>query len=299
MVEYVVDDRVFLLGLDHLYREAMKVHERGELLACARRVADVLSVSPARVPVEGYYAEDADLSVYFLLMRALQDVPLSRAAEVEPLDEFQRLLAVTSSSIFGVPRRTRLLPTGVDALTAALTASTDVADWTVPRLTKTAARLAREMDDCSLVALAARAEDAVVLAALRESVVLYTMMAPTASPRQAWPKFVWRVTPDLSAAAQRFVSAFNSMFGIELPPAEARYAHAFAAGRNKSSFIGRCARLGQSQQLPTLFYHWAVAAGPDGSLCVDEFWAPEIWTTDRYRKSRRERISHPDPTRIH
>ncbi len=70
----VVDDRVFLLGLDKLYRDAMKQHERGELLGCARRVAEALHVTPADVPVEGYYAEDERLTEYFRLVRALQDV---------------------------------------------------------------------------------------------------------------------------------------------------------------------------------------------------------------------------------
>ena len=37
----IVDDRVFLLGLDKFYRDAMKRHERGELLESARRVAQV------------------------------------------------------------------------------------------------------------------------------------------------------------------------------------------------------------------------------------------------------------------
>lgn len=31
----VVDNRFFSLGLDGLYRDAMKEHERGELLGCA------------------------------------------------------------------------------------------------------------------------------------------------------------------------------------------------------------------------------------------------------------------------
>ena len=42
----VVDNRVFVLGLDKLYRDAMKQHEREELLLCARRVAEVLQVVP-------------------------------------------------------------------------------------------------------------------------------------------------------------------------------------------------------------------------------------------------------------
>lgn len=70
----VVNNRVFLLGLDELYRESMKTHERHELLICARETADALSVAPADVPIEGYYTEDEDLTEYFRLVRALQDL---------------------------------------------------------------------------------------------------------------------------------------------------------------------------------------------------------------------------------
>ena len=38
---------------------------------------------------------------YFLIMRALQEVADSRAPEVAMLDEFQRLVDVTSSPIYG------------------------------------------------------------------------------------------------------------------------------------------------------------------------------------------------------
>jgi hypothetical protein len=62
---HIVDNRVFLLGLDNHYRELMKDHEREELLLCARRVAAALQVKPADVPVEGYYAEHPKLTEYF------------------------------------------------------------------------------------------------------------------------------------------------------------------------------------------------------------------------------------------
>lgn len=97
----VVDNRTFLLGLDELYREAMKVHERGELLHCARRVAATLEVAPAVVPIEGYYTEDQQLTEYFRLMRALQVISDKRTSEVASLPEFQRLLDVTSAPLYG------------------------------------------------------------------------------------------------------------------------------------------------------------------------------------------------------
>lgn len=39
----IVDNRVFLLDLDELYRESMKTHERKELLRCAQESAQALS----------------------------------------------------------------------------------------------------------------------------------------------------------------------------------------------------------------------------------------------------------------
>jgi len=60
--EHVVDNRVFLLGLDQLYRERVKRHESTELLTCARAVAARLNVAPAAVPIEGYYTETKELS---------------------------------------------------------------------------------------------------------------------------------------------------------------------------------------------------------------------------------------------
>src|SRR5690349_8990226 len=64
----VVNNRVFLLGLDELYREAMKRHERDELRRCARETASSLSVDPADVPIEGYYSEDERLTEYFRIV---------------------------------------------------------------------------------------------------------------------------------------------------------------------------------------------------------------------------------------
>ena len=45
-----VDNRIFLLGLDNLYRNAMKGYESRTLLACARVVAQQLQVQPADDP---------------------------------------------------------------------------------------------------------------------------------------------------------------------------------------------------------------------------------------------------------
>ena len=90
---------------------------------------------------------------------------------------------------YGRPQRSGLLPRGKDALTQALD---DMApEWTVARLVVSARAAAVEADDYSLVGLAARVEDAVVLTALRESVVLYAAFALLGG--LPVPTFDWKV----------------------------------------------------------------------------------------------------------
>ena len=281
----VVDNRVFLLGLDKLYRDAMKEHERGELLGCARRVAEVLRATPADVPVEGYYADDPQLTGYFRTMRALQDVHESRTSEVARLAEFRRLLEVTSAPLYGHPHEEgKLLPRGHDALAQALVATQP--DWSVERLTETAHQAARDTDDFSLVGLAARIRDPVVLAALRESVVLYADGVLGCAPLVDPPRYVWKVDQDLAAQAERFIRAYQDLFGDELPPPNATQAERYWNAYENAEIYGRCVRLGSNDAtVPVLHYHWAIF-GPE-ELRVQEFWHPEVWTTDRYREALR------------
>jgi hypothetical protein len=287
---HVVDNRVFLLGLDELYRRTMKHVERLELLACAREVALTLRVAPATGPVEGYYAEDARLTEYFQLMRALQGEPNRRAADVEKLRAYARLYEVTSSRLFGLARdEDKLLPTGQDALTEALE-KTPRSDLTIPRVTARAEQTALAMDDYSLVGLAARTKDAVVLTALRESVVLYARvaylgMAPGRMPRQVYE---WHVDPELAQQANRFIRVFNTLFSTDepLPEAAAKNARIFWGACDLMGIVGRCVRIGYDDTVdPMMHYHWALKR-PVAQVEVEEFWAPEIWTTERYRRDR-------------
>jgi hypothetical protein len=153
----IVNNRVFLLGLDQLYRQAMKRHEANELLRCARETASALSVAPARVPIEGYYSEDTRLTEYFRLMRELQQVPKERESAVAGLTGFQRLRQVTESPLFGRPVHDQfLLALGEDALSVAL--KTTFPDWSVENLTQRAYECATDSSDFSLVGLAPRRE---------------------------------------------------------------------------------------------------------------------------------------------
>src|SRR5258706_113486 len=282
----VVDNRVFLLGLDDLYRSAMKRNEGCELLRCAREVALTLHVKPANVPVEGYYAEDARLTEYFGLLRALQEEPNSRVAAVERLPAYQRLYEVTSSPLFGRPsNEDKLLPVGHDPLSRALLKLRP--DWTIPTLTRAAYEAARAMDDYSLVGLAARIQDPVVLAALRESVVLYAQvmtlgMAPPDEP----PTLERRVDAEPASQANRFIDAFHALFpqGRRLPAATAENAATYWGACDQRAIVGRCVRVGYDDTRTAMPYHWAIN-GSQG-LEAEEFWAPEIWTTERYRQAR-------------
>jgi hypothetical protein len=280
---HVVDNRVFLLGLDDLYRSAMKRNEGSELLRCAREVAWSLHVAPANVPVEGYYAEDKDLIEYFRLLRALQEEPNSRVGAVERLPAYERLYAVTSSPLFGRPRNEdKLLPVGHDALSDALEKLAP--HWTIPALTAAAEQAARALDDYSLVGLAARTRDPVVLAALRESVVLYAevMFGMVYEP----PIVEWRVDAELASQADRFIHAFHALFpqGSRLPAATAENAALYWDACDETAIVGRCVRIGcNNWRTPVMHYHWGINRAQE-RLEVQDFWAPEIWTTERYRR---------------
>jgi hypothetical protein len=280
----VVDNRVFLLGLDELYRESMKTHERSELLICARETADALSVAPADVPIEGYYTEDAGLTEYFRLVRALQGLSSDRSSEVTDLKGFQRLRQVTASRIFGKASGSGLLPGGKDALTIAM--ETTFPDWSIATLTQAAYEYALSSDDYSLVALAALSRDPVVLAALRESVVLYAMCMAGCSAEPVQYEYVWAVDEVIQSRATHFVQEFNQLFNESLPLPIAENAKIFWDAADESKLVGRCVRIGfNDASQPIEHYHWAIDYDESDKLVVKDFWDSELWTTARYRQA--------------
>jgi hypothetical protein len=282
LADRVVDNRTLLLGLDELYRKSMARHERSELLSCARAVARVLRVVPADDPVEGYYCEDASLAEYFGLVTALRNVAESSTSRVAALPEFRRLLLVMSSPIYGRAHHPdKLLPSGWDPLSEVLRRS--FPEWTVGRLAEEAARAASETDDISLVGLAARIRDGVVLAAIRESVVLYATLVVGRALQQ--PACQWEVDEELCTAAARFVDTFNVLFDESLPAPSPDNAGAFWTACRNNDIRGRCVRIGiDDRNGPIRHYHWAIRPGPGGEYVVDEFWDSDVWTTARYRR---------------
>jgi hypothetical protein len=293
-MEHIVNNRTFLLGLDKIYRDAMKRHESEELLLCARRVASELHVEAGNVPVEGYYAEDQQLIEYFSLIRVLQGISEERTSEVASLREFQRLLQVTSAPLYGKAIWSdKLFPAGRDALSQALIDT--MPEWNVQRLTETACQQAEKMDDFSLVGLAARAQDQLVLAATRESVVLYAEVTVGAAISWEGPTYVWKVDEELSRQARRFIGAFRDIFGEELPPPEPAHAETYWHACEGNEILGRCVRLGYNDATsPVLQYHWAICRKNDHTISVQEFWHREVWTTKRYRSTLRPGDLCPD-----
>ena len=277
MPEHVIDNRVFLLGLDEMYRDAMKRHESGELLDCARTVVVDLRATLGDVPIEGYYTESPELTEYFRLMRALQ----SRSKTSYTSAALSRLIEICSSPIFGDARdEDRLLPTGADPLTLALER---VHQWSLPAIVDLTYLIADKADSISLVGLAAVSRDAVVLAALRESVVLYAAAAAMGAPREA-PTFVWRVDETLARRAQRFIDEFKRLFpDSELPAADERSAARYWAAAHDNEIWGRCVRIG-FDPISRRNYHWGIRSNQQHQSVVEEIWAAEVWTTEQYRQ---------------
>ncbi|MBL7647489.1 MAG: hypothetical protein JNK74_14985 [Candidatus Hydrogenedentes bacterium] len=286
IVERKVGNRELLLGLDYAYREAMKVFEAEKLLAAAEKVAGRLEIHPHDGPVEGYYGESPELTRYFQLVRALQDVPDTERHRVKDLVEFQRLREVTQSPLFGIPGDpSYLLPPSRDALYFALRSLPPNA-WALSALTEAAAREAEARDDCSLVGLACRGRDAVCIAALRESVVLYAepmcMMA-----RSVRYRYQWEVEPSLAAAANRFIATVNALLSVSIPEAHKSNVEYYYHTSQNNMISGRCVRIGlDDRNRPVRHYHWAVN-GDVGAYLVQDFWSDSLWTTEMYRQEKR------------
>lgn len=279
----MVTNRVFLLGLDELYRQAMKRHESAELLQCAEEVASVLSLVPGNGPVEGYYSESPELTRYFQLVRTLQTVPQERKVEVSGVKSFQRLQQVTQSPIFGTPaNQPYLLPASKDALSIAMKQTFPA--WTIANLTAETFHIAIDSDDYSLVAIAALSKDPVVLAACRESVVLYAFAVAGSAYISEEPEYLWQVDPLIAQRATKFVRTFNQLFNESLPEPTSKHAREYFVACREWKLVGRCVRIGfDDSSKPIRHYHWAITQGTDQPLMIEEFWDNELWTTQRYQ----------------
>lgn len=284
--EVVINDRVFVIGLDYLYRKAMKLFETQKLLPYAEKVAQRLLIQPAEVPSEGHYTESPALKTYFKTMRALQEVKKSQGAVVKDLPEFQFIIRVLESGLFGEPiYEEKLLPVGRDPLSKALRAQAGKA-WNIPILIESAYQFAAGTNDFSLVSLAARSHDPVTVTALRESVVLYAEVASFGIVEEPQYRYLWRVSREIGEAGNAFIRAFYEITGHQLPTASPENAGVFAKAFSDNEIVGRCVRIGDSGAGQPPYYHWAIYMTnwkDPNTLQVEDFWHPEVITTEKYR----------------
>lgn len=279
----VITDQVLVLGLDGLYREAMKAQESDALLDCARAVARRLRVSPATGPVEGYYTETPELTEYFQTMRALQECRSERRDILEDSRAFHRLEEVTSSPLFGVScgRGDSLLPRACDPLFFALESAAPET-YSVAGLAESARRFAVDLEDASLVGLAACTGDPVLIAALRETVVLYAADYSWGIDDQPEVAYRWAVSDPVLERVSGFVTEFNALFAEHLPLPRPEGAPFYWDAYEENDPHGRCVRIAVDPRRPDGNYHWGVYRVPDGSLAVEEFWSDRLWTTSYY-----------------
>ena len=292
VIRHIVDNRVMLLTLDDFYRERMKYHETKELLKIAKRVANELNIKPANVPIEGYYSETPQLTQYFRLMRALQTASDKLRPKAQKITGFSRLQEVMKSGLFGEPGDSeQLLPTGEDPFTEVMS-ETDAYTFTVESLTNAAYKATLANSSFSLRSLAALSRDAVVLAALGETIVLYVKRkaAPKKSARKPPPvkhEYIWDVDQELEERAQKFVLTFNKLFKDKIPKPCVDNVKKYWSGFPKAKkILGRCVCLAfYEEEKPKQWYHWAIHSHQGtAKLYVYDFWDTKIWTTERYRK---------------
>ena len=283
-----VDDRTLVLGLDQMYRDEMKALESNELLECVREVVATLKTTPSQqIPVEGYYWESERLTEYFYGMRHLQDLPENRRPEVDSLNSFQKLSKVASSRIYGVPVASEvLLPrsrTSLEQVLEALPGSESLLkEISVESIIQQGKEIAGRNQDGSFVGLALQTGDPVVVAACRESVVLYNDVAFMAAAREPTYVYEWNVSPALEKLTQQFVLHLEEATGIRLPIPGPETAGSYSYAGEANEIQGRCVALAQHPSLG--WYHWAIYY--DRDLKRDEiqaFWSKKLWTTKLYK----------------
>lgn len=274
-----VDDRLFVIGLAELLRQAMKGYEVATLLPLAESAGKALALTPSAEPVEGYYGESASLERYFRLIRAMQQAEMPTVVPEPARDALTRLRAFFDAPAMGrVEASDRVLPRVTSPFGEALRT---LADWSVDALSRQARQLVGA-DDAGLLAVAAAAGDPVALCVARETAALAAEVE-LAEEDEPMPGFVWAVTEPVAAVAGRFVVALAKSTGIRLPEPVAASADLFGQAASAADIDGRCILVGERSGNPYPFYHWYVVRR-DGCDMVRDFWSSVIWTTSDLRR---------------
>lgn len=284
----VVDNKTFVLGLDELYREAVKYYERTELLNHAKTLAELLNLEPLNCPIEGYYYEEPELTEYFKLIRAIQEVPIENLDIVKKEESYKRLYQIVTSPIFGNDfDKGKLLPRSSNPFNVSLKKT--FPNWNMQTITQEAYQLAGQSNDFSLVTLGVLTKDPIVITALRESLALYMAAVAAGIPEPVQYKYEWRVDSEIEKRAKLFVSEFNSLFNNELPLPCEKNAETYYYACKTEGLFGRCINLGNNNNPSNMqFYHWAIKFNSDYNLEACEFWDSKIVTTQEFREQHCE-----------
>lgn len=280
-----INNRNLILALDYLYRENMKFFEVKKLLPAATKLVELLSLSVADVPVEGYYVENEDLTEYFLKVKTLQNCKNGEERRVENEDSYKILSKTLSSEIFGYGQKSGFFPQRLDSLYYALM-DIPVDNWKVLTLTEAAYKFSDKNNDISLVGIAASLRDSVVLTALRESVALYGAVVAGCAMEQPTIRYKWNVDPELENKVNQFIDKFNLLTGSSVKNAKSDNVEYFYEAFEENEIAGRCIFIGfDDRKDPIENYHWAIKYSQTGFF-VDDFWSGEIWTTQRYENEK-------------
>lgn len=276
-MDIIVGDRLFVVGLCELFRQEMKVYEATTLLPLAETACRAFGLSPAPVPVEGYYSESQELSRFFRLVRALQVTELRSASPGSAHESVRRLRGVFYSPAMGrAEENGRVLPRNSSPFGEALRTT---ADWSVEGLSLRSQRLVRD-DDAGLVAVASATGDAVAICVARESVAL---TAEVELAEVETPRFTWAVSPRVAEIAGRFVSALAEVTGLVLPAARPSSAGIYGQAARDADLINRCILVGERPDVAYPLYHWYIEASK-GEPRVKDFWSTALWTTHSLRR---------------
>lgn len=268
----VIDDQAFVVGLSELFRQEMKAYEVTSLLPLAESVCETLGLSPADVPIEGYYAESTELQRFFRLIRSLQNAGSGDNFPDSTQRAIYRLREVLNSPAMGrVENHDRLIARTTSAFGEALQT---LSSWSIDSLSRQAQLLVRK-DDAGLLAVAAAAGNPVGLCAARETMAL---MADVELAETQLPEFDWRVSEHVAEVADRFICTLAKATGIQLPQPNATSSLAYGMAAADAELIGRCILVGERNGTPCPYYHWYIDL-QDGQPRVKDFWSDTIWTT--------------------
>jgi len=276
-METIVDDQTFVVGLSELFREQMKAYELATLLPLAETACGALSLSPAVVPVEGYYSESSELEKFFRLIRALQSAEGQELSSGPGEHAIVRLREVFTSPAMGrLEENDGLIPRTSSPFGEALRS---LANWSIDDLSRKAQNLVRN-DDAGLVAVASATGDPTAICVARESVAL---TADVELAEIDSSNFIWAVSKHVAEVAHRFVSSLADATGITLPKPEEPSSQLYGEAAKAAELVGRCILIGERSSTAHPFYHWYIDTCRD-ELAVKDFWSSSVWTTDNLRR---------------